>query len=705
MRFSVLLLLISFQFSACKTSDQEKEFTYSNGLINESSPYLLEHAHNPVNWYPWKEEALEKAKKENKLLVISIGYAACHWCHVMEKQSFSDTVVANLMNENFISIKVDREERPDVDDVYMSACLLSGNGHCGWPLNVFALPDGRPVWAGTYFPKKQWLEILTYFRDLYENEPLKLESYADELQSGINLEETPPILKNQNASKKIPLKGLINNFLLQADFERGGTRVGAPKFPMPGVWSSLLKYDFYKKDSISKKAIEISLEKMARGAIHDQLGGGFSRYATDENWNIPHFEKMLYDNALMISLYANAFKAYQNPFFKDIFTKNIEFIRRELTSPEGGFYASLNADSEGEEGKYYVWTEKELKSIFKDEKTFQLVRQRFGTRAGGNWELGKNTLMLAKDQKSLAEEYGISEEEMKRKLKSIDSTLFAIRSKRVKPDLDHKIVSSWNGLMVSALCDAYEALGDENYLNMASRGMEFIKSSLFKNGILYRSVAGGNLSNGGFLDDYATVIIACGDLYESSGEEKWLHLGDQLTQKALELFGNPGHPLFYYHDGKDKNLIARKTEWTDNVIPSSNALFAQALFSMGTFLSQEEWKTRAFEMVHAVLNQQERELHFYDTYQWASLALQIQNPVLEIAISGEQYLKQLNSLQATYQPDIFYFGSKGESELEILKNKFIEGQTTIYVCRDRVCRLPVTSLDDAFKLIQKERLN
>jgi uncharacterized protein YyaL (SSP411 family) len=705
MRFLVLLLLICFQFSACKTSDQEKGFTYSNGLINESSPYLLEHAQNPVNWYPWKEEALEKAKKENKLLVISIGYAACHWCHVMEKQSFSDTTVANLMNENFISIKVDREERPDVDDVYMSACLLSGNGHCGWPLNVFALPDGRPVWAGTYFPKKQWLEILTYFRDLYENEPLKLESYADELQSGINLEETPPILKNQKTFKKFPLKGLINNFLLQADFERGGTRVGAPKFPMPGVWSSLLKYDFYKKDSISKKAIEISLEKMAQGAIHDQLGGGFSRYATDENWNIPHFEKMLYDNALMISLYANAFKAYQNPFFKDIFIKDIEFIRRELTSPEGGFYASLNADSEGEEGKYYVWTEKELKQIFPKEETFKLVRQRFGTRAGGNWELGKNTLMLAEDQKSLAEEYGISEEEMKRKLKSIDSTLFAIRSKRVKPDLDHKIVASWNGLMVSALCDAYEALGDENYLNMASRAMDFIQTNLVQKEVLYRSIADGNLSTGGFLDDYAAVIIACGDLYETSGEEKWLHLGDQLTQKALELFGNPGHPLFYYHDGKDKNLIARKTEWTDNVIPSSNALFAQALFNMGTFFSKDEWKEISKSMVQAVMNQEGRELHFYDTYQWASLALQIQNPVLEIAISGEQYLKQLNSLQATYQPDIFYFGNKGESELEILKNKFIEGQTTIYVCRDRVCRLPVTSLDDAFKLIQKERLN
>ncbi|MCB0664004.1 MAG: thioredoxin domain-containing protein, partial [Saprospiraceae bacterium] len=339
---AIIALVIS-----CQNNNSEGD---SNALINSTSPYLLEHAHNPVNWYPWSDEAIEKAKKENKLLVISIGYAACHWCHVMEKQSFSDTTVARFMNDNFVSIKVDREERPDVDDIYMTACLLSGNGHCGWPLNVFALPDGRPVWAGTYFPKKQWLEVLDYFQQLYANSPEKLLEYADRLQQGIEVAESLPDFNPEAPFSTAAVKNLVDKFLIQADMYHGGTRTGAPKFPLPSLWQALQVYNYFEKDEQVQKATRISLGKMALGGLYDQLGGGFSRYSTDEFWLVPHFEKMLYDNAQMIQLYSHAYQIETNPLYEKVVKESIKFLERELHDTKGGFYASLNADSEGEEG-------------------------------------------------------------------------------------------------------------------------------------------------------------------------------------------------------------------------------------------------------------------------------------------------------------------------------------------------------------------
>ncbi|MBV6654772.1 MAG: thioredoxin domain-containing protein, partial [Mameliella sp.] len=458
---STLALLVSLL--GCGSRAQQHEYT--NALVNETSPYLLQHAHNPVNWYPWGEEALEKARKEDKLLVISVGYAACHWCHVMEHESFEDSTVARIMNENFVAIKVDREERPDVDNIYMTACQLASEGSCGWPLNAFALPNGQPVWAGTYFPKQEWLEVLEYFADLYQNDRPKLEEYGQLLAQGIQSVGQPKPLEEQTQLSKSSLQTGASKVLAQGDWNLGGMK-GAPKFPLPSIYQFLLlQYALTGKDSLLSFTTS-TLDAMMNGGLYDQLGGGFARYSTDARWDVPHFEKMLYDNAQLVSLYSEAYKLTEDPSYKEVIEETLVFIERELTSPEGGFYSSLDADSEGEEGLFYTWTAAEVQSVIDDERAGQLFMDYYSFRPGGNWE-SRNILIRNKNAEKILNEYNITQSELESLLSDVEEKLFAKRAMRPRPGLDDKQVTSWNAMMISGYADAYQALQNPAYQETA----------------------------------------------------------------------------------------------------------------------------------------------------------------------------------------------------------------------------------------------
>jgi len=417
-----IFYIIAILFLSACTSGSKEAPQHTNALINESSPYLLQHAHNPVDWHPWGDHALQKAKEEEKLLLISIGYAACHWCHVMEEESFRDTAVARLMNEHFISIKVDREERPDVDDVYMTACQVAGEGNCGWPLNAIALPDGRPIWVGTYFPKKQWMDILNYFIEIQKKQAEKINAFADRLTEEIHKNERLAPPATSSAYSQALIDEVAQTCLENIDFREGGL-AGRIKFPMPLNFEFLLDYHYFTNKEKALKAVTLTLNKMANGGIYDHLAGGFARYSTDSRWKVPHFEKMLYDNAQLVSLYAHAYQVTKDSNYERIIRETLQFVGSEWSSPEGGFYSSLNADSEGEEGKYYVWKKEEIDALITDPVNKALLIDHFDIQPDGNWEEGKNVLSVKKSTAQLAKEHRLAEEEVVKRLEETKKTI------------------------------------------------------------------------------------------------------------------------------------------------------------------------------------------------------------------------------------------------------------------------------------------
>ncbi|MCB0567671.1 MAG: thioredoxin domain-containing protein, partial [Phaeodactylibacter sp.] len=465
---------------ACNAQTGQEPPSYTNALINESSPYLLQHAHNPVNWNPWGPAALEQAQKEDKLLIISIGYAACHWCHVMEEESFEDTTIARIMNEHFVAIKVDREERPDVDDVYMTACQMSSKGSCGWPLNAFALPDGRPVWAGTYFPKDQWKNILEYFTKLYQEDRQKLEDYAGRLTEGIQLSGKPRPVTEEALFSEQALAGVVEAFLSNIDFKKGG-RQGAPKFPVPNNYEFLLQYHHLTGNEPALEAVTVTLDNMASGGIYDHLGGGFARYSTDADWKAPHFEKMLYDNGQLASLYSKAFQVTKKERYREVVLESLEFIERELTSPEGGFYSSLDADSEGKEGKFYTWQKTEIDSILANEPQSAVFCDYYQVQKEGNWE-DTNILFPDKNVEKILNKYKLTSNELQQLLAQARQKLFEARSQRIRPRLDDKILTSWNALMLQGYLDAYRAFAEPAFLAKALESGQFIVDNMLKEG-------------------------------------------------------------------------------------------------------------------------------------------------------------------------------------------------------------------------------
>jgi uncharacterized protein YyaL (SSP411 family) len=665
----------------------------SNSLIHESSPYLLQHAYNPVNWLAFSPEAFEKAKKEGKPVLISIGYSACHWCHVMEHESFEDEDVAKLMNENFINIKVDREERSDVDMIYMQAVqLMSGQG--GWPLNCFVMPDGRPIYGGTYFNKQQWTNVLLNLSDLYKNQPGKVEEYAQNLTEGMKQAELITTQKQNDLelSKEV-LKAGVNNWKNRFDNIDGGPNK-APKFPLPNNYLFLLRYSLLEKDRETLKHVHLTLQKMANGGIYDQLHGGFARYSTDIKWKVPHFEKMLYDNSQLVSLYCEAFQHSKNNLYAQVVKQTLDFIGEEWLNESGCFYSAYDADSEGEEGKYYVWTNEELKEALKE--NFDLFADYYSVSETGYWEQGNYILMRNENIAGLSVKYDLSIDMINETIEKCKSLLKIISAKRVKPGLDDKSIASWNALMCSAYARAYLTFGEEKYKKIALMSISFIlKEMVQQNGKLYRTYKNKTSKINGFLEDYAFVIEALQTVYLLTQDENYLLKAKAFTELVLKEFNNSESEFLFYTDGESSELITRSTETGDNVIPSSNSQMALNLFYLGEHFSESSYIEKAAKMLKLVL---EDFKHYAGGYSnWGCLALHLTYPFKQIAIVGNNVNEKLVELHKHGLTNAILAVSQNESKLPLLLNRYVKDETLIYVCENNACKIPVNTVEEAIK--------
>lgn len=702
----VFLLFISLQSCAQDKNENKVEHNKPlegvelNRLANASSPYLKEHADNPVDWYEWGPEALEKAKNENKPIIISIGYAACHWCHVMERETFMDSSVAKIMNENFVSIKIDREERPDIDQVYMNAVqLISGRG--GWPLNAFALPDGKPFFAGTYFRTNQWKNILQQIYKTYEKNSDKLVEAANSLTQGIKehdvINTTPP---NEANFSKEDYSNIWKAWKPMLDTKKGGFD-RAPKFPLPVGWEFLLQYASLTESKKAFEAVEITLTQMARGGIYDQLGGGFARYSVDENWFAPHFEKMLYDNAQLVSLYSRAYKINNEEEYAEVVKESLEFVNRELSDKNGGFYSSLNADSEGEEGKFYTWAKEEIEENLTS-KEAEIFSEFYGIKKRGNWEGDQNILFREHTKPVFAQLNGYAYDDLLNVLESAEKKLMKARDKRVRPSTDDKILLSWNALMISGFLEAYTAFGDESYKDRALKAIEFIEKEMMgKEGKLYRNFKDGKPSIDAFLDDYAFLSSAYIKLYETTLEKKWLLKSKKLVDYSINNFLNKKSGMFYYTSNQSEELIARKMEINDNVIPASNSEMAMVLYKLGNYFQDQTYIEHSEKMLSQVKDRILEGGPYYAN--WAQLMGMIVHSPFEIAIMGENADKLNMELQKNYIPISLFMGGKKE-DLPLLELKLVDNETYIYICRNRTCKLPVMESQKALSQI-KEYLN
>lgn len=666
-----------------------------NRLAKESSPYLLQHAYNPVDWFPWSEEALEKARVENKMIIVSIGYSACHWCHVMEHQSFEDEKVARIMNDLFVCIKVDREERPDIDQVYMSAVqLMTGQG--GWPLNCFTLPDGRPIFGGTYFPKEKWISALINLADLWKNEPEKCMQYAHELTQGVQkLDSKDWNYDDTKILQQLPDRAW-QGWSERIDSTEGGPN-RAPKFPLPNNYLFLLRYYHLSKNNSVLKHVTLTLDKIAMGGINDHVGGGFARYSTDMLWKVPHFEKMLYDNGQLVSLYSEACHVTGNEFYLDTVRNTLQWVSREMTSPEGAFYSALDADSEGVEGKFYVWKKEELQNILRED--FELIADVFNVNSIGFWE-ENYVLIMRESLPVLATRHNLTVEQLKGKIAKAKMLLLAERNKRVRPGLDDKILTSWNALMLHGYVDAWKVTNDPEYLLAAKKNAKFIiEKQIKRDGTLWHSYKNGKSSINGFLEDYAFVIDAFIALYQTDFDEHYLLNAKALCEVALEKFKAEDTPMLYFTSSDDAKLITRKFETSDNVIPASNSAMARNLFYLGKYFGNEDWLQRSFGMLKCV----EREMMEYGPgySNWLILALHRVNPSREVAIVGKDVDKTAAAFRKLYLPNAIFAGSpvdnRKEDAIAILQDRRVEGKTLIYVCENNTCQLPVTDVGEAMK--------
>lgn len=663
---------------------------HTNALIDESSPYLLQHAHNPVNWQPWGDAAFAKAEKEGKLVIISIGYSACHWCHVMERETFEDSTAAALMNQYFVPIKIDREEHPDVDQVYMTAVqLMTGSG--GWPLNVVALPDGRPVWGGTYFPKEKWMNALESIYEVHRDEPEKILEYAQRLTEGVQQSELVQANTQPQTFTALQADELFENWQTRFDTEEGGPN-RAPKFPMPNNYHYLLQYGHLRGDEKALNHVQRTLNKMAWGGLYDQAGGGFARYSTDVLWKAPHFEKMLYDNAQLLSLYADAWRKFKSPLYAKTVQETVAWALREMQAEDGAFYAALDADSEGEEGKFYVWTEAELKVIIptKDWDEFSS----YYNLKKGSWEHG-NIILMREELVALNPE----------KEKEWQMLLLNKRKNRVRPGLDDKSLTSWNAMMISGLVDANVLSPEKNaYLKQAQRCAEWLLTKQNDgNNELKHAYKKGKSYVDGLAEDYAFSMEAFLKLYEATGNEMYLNQSIAWLKTLNKQFLDESTSLYYTRSKSAKKLIAQSIEVTDNVTSAPNSVLAKCIFKLGHLTGDTKYLAQAEKMLSQI--NMERFLDYGESYSnWAQLHLWVTMPYYEVAVVGNGANTMFNGFESFYLPNILLAQSVKKSTQPLFENRFVKNKTLIYVCQNQACKLPVDKVEKALALLNENGL-
>ena len=667
-----------------------------NRLAHETSPYLLQHAHNPVDWFPWGDEAFEKARTEDKPLLVSIGYSACHWCHVMERESFEKPATAEIMNRHFVNVKVDREERPDLDHIYMEAVqLIAGNG--GWPLNVFLTPEGKPFFGGTYFPpedahgRPSWKHLLQQISSAYQDQREEISKQAERLTLHIAGSNALGIKEPASAgpftfTKEQP--AILYEHLMQtADRQYGGFGQ-APKFPQTFSIRFLLQHFYYTRNEEALDQACLSLDKMIYGGINDQLGGGFARYSTDREWLAPHFEKMLYDNALILIAISEAYQLSKKPHYRKAIIQTMEFINRELSSPEGGFYSALDADSEGEEGKFYVWEKSETDALLGGRAA--AFEAYYDITAKGNWE-GKNIPRIKDPSMPLPDD--IDRECREKLLKA--------REQRVRPRLDDKILLGWNALMITACCKTFAALGLEEYRQIAIRTMSFLEEKFGGTGIFhfYHAYKDGKATIPGFLDDYAFLIESYIQLQEITGNAAYLEKAGTLTRWVIDHFSEEETGYFFYtHAGQD-DVIVRKKELYDGAVPSGNSVMATNLLYLGIVLDNNEWKERSARLCEGL---NEVILKYPGSFAvWATLLNAFTYEMSEIVLSGdEQREKHLGFLSYFVPNRIFQLTSANQADFPLLRKKPVSGLSQFFLCRNYSCQQPVTELGEFLRLVE-----
>lgn len=699
-----LLLIFSLCYCAQPNRHADNSAIFQNHLQNESSPYLLQHINNPVDWYPWNDATLAKAKEENKLIIISIGYAACHWCHVMENESFKDSTVAAFMNEHFVSIKIDREERPDLDKVYGKALQVI-KGRVGWPLHIIALPDGRPIHGGVYYSKENWITMLSQVLDSTQQNSYWAERRAQNISSGMrNLDPLESINENKDYTLN-HLNTIFHKWKKNIDYRNGGMKNlsfginPGRKYPLPSSLQFLLHYHHLSQNKEALKAVTTALDKMQNGGIYDHIGGGFARFSTDSIWLVPHFEKMLYDNAQLVSIYAKAYQVTKKQEYKESVYQTLQFIEHELTSDQGGFYSSLDADTDGEEGKYYVWKYDDFRKITGADA--DLMSDYYSLRKEGNWEEGKNILHHTIEDKELENRYKLPIDSLNNKILKANQKLLTERKLRTKPKLDDKELCSWNALMLKGYSDAYRVFEEERYIKAAIKNAHFIQNNfLTENYRLYRSSKNGESSINGFLDDYAFTIDAFIALYQATFDEHWLSQADKLTAYALQHFFDSESDLFFYTSDEDKSLVLRDKEIQDHEIPASNSQMAKNLYMLGQYLYNDDYILKSKSMLDAVSQQIENGGVQYSN--WNTLMAWFANEPYLVSIVGENCHTLRKEFDRYYLPNVFLSGGKQEGNYEMLKGKKTNGKTLIYACKNKVCDKPEESVKKVISLIKEK---